>query len=194
MIRTLTPIISIVLGLLIFFLFTQPLFSDIGMLQSEASEYQEAVAKASDFNQRLNELISERNSLTAQNLERLEAAVPDDINTIKMLVDLEGVAQRNSMLFGNVSVSQQAPTISTATNGGGSGDGGNNTVTSNDFTETQMQFSVIGTYEEFRAFLRDIERNLALPEITRVSFDANDGQLQQYSIQLTFYSLNPMNR
>ncbi len=60
MIRTITPIFSIIVGIAVFFLFTEPKFAEIKQAQGEAKQYAQAVNTAKARNEQLNEKHSEK--------------------------------------------------------------------------------------------------------------------------------------
>jgi hypothetical protein len=186
MFRTLTPIFSIVIAVAVFFFFAQPMFSEIKVVQDETNEYRIAVEKASEFNQLLQSLISKRNAFSARERERLEALVPDNIDEVKLLVDLEGIAKSHGMLLGNIMVSELTPATATAD------DEGSRIDSRESFSSVDISFDVIGNYEQLRSVLTDIERSLVLMEIVNITFESSSFDLQQYSITVRAYGFPPV--
>ena len=58
------------------------------------------------------------------------------------------------------------------------------------YSTLTIGFSVTGTYDDFRAFLADVERSLVLMEVTDISFSASEGDTIPFSVTVRLYSLN----
>lgn len=182
MTRILTPILSILIALAIFFLFTQSIIADIRTTQSETKEYRDAVANAAKFNQKLNELVQRAHSFSAQDVERLETLTPKSVNEVKLLVDLEEMIRSHGMFLGNISVSESTEKeVRSDTKPG--------ITYEEDFIPSDVSFTLIGTYDQFRGLLADIERSLVLMDVTHLKFSAKEGALQQYEVTIRTYAL-----
>ncbi len=186
MIRTITPIFSIVIAIAIFFLYTEPRFAVIKQIQGEANQYSSAVEKADQRNQHLNDKYAEKRAHSPENLERLEALVPTSIDEVKVLTDLSELAKAHSMLFGNVSVTNN------------DSESGAQVSTNEQFAEyenltyTDVEFSLIGTYDQFKQFLADVESSLVMLEVQDIGFSTGEGLFQQYSISVRLFALQPV--
>lgn len=186
MIRTVTPIFSIIIAFVVFFFFTQPMFAEIQSFEAQAEQYEEAVARATELNVELAEKVRQKRSYSAGDLEKLDALVPTQIDEVRILADLSEIALRHNMLFGNVEVTNSendpdAPEYD-ETNF-------SRTVTYTDFAVSTISFGLIGTYEQFKSFLADVEKSLVLLEVTEISFTAGEGALQQFEVTVNAYAL-----
>lgn len=181
--RTLTPIFSIIIALLIFFFFVQPQYAEVQLLNEEIEKYDNAVQSAEDLNNLIESLIAQKRSHPVQAIEKLDLLVPPNLQTVRLLIDLETMADRNRMLFGNLEVSEDEPVILT-----GEG-GGSETIGTNSFVTADISFSLIGTYEQFKSMLRDIERSVVLMDIISMNVAASEGRLQQFDLTVRTYSL-----
>ncbi len=185
MIRTVTPIFSIIIAITIFFLYTEPKFADIKQIQGEAKQYSAAVEKAEQRNQHLNEKHAEKRAHSPENLERLEALVPTSIDEVKVLTDLNELAKVHNMLFGNVSVTNNDSQLVAPASG------------NDQFAEygsliyTDVEFSLIGTYDQFKQFLADVESSLVMLEVQDISFSTGEGLFQQYKMTVRLFALQP---
>lgn len=182
MFRTLTPIFCIVIAIAIFFFFTQPMFAEIQAVQNETSEYREAVENARLFNQTLQELVNARNSFSASELDRLESLIPASVDDIRLLVDLEALAEEHEMLIGNI-------TVNNSSNSGQSQGGTGQATSLEELAYVDISFGLIGDYEQFRALLADLEKSLYRLEVMSIAFSAGDEDLQQYDLTVRSYAL-----
>lgn len=191
MIRTITPIFSIIIALVIFFFYAKPEFVVIKATQGETKQYEDAAATAAALNNELNALVDKKRSFSAGDLERLDALVPTDINEVRILADLNEIARTHNMLFGNIDVENSDTENAASGQAGALGGDTGQRVAYTDFLTSDITFSLIGTYEQFKAFLADVEKSLVLLEVINIAFDEGEGNLQQYNITVRTFSLPP---
>jgi hypothetical protein len=186
MMRTLTPVLSLLIAVLLFFFFTQPAFTEVSALQAEIDEYQDAAESYVEFSKILEEKLNVKQNRAAIESERLDRLVPDAIDDTRLLVDLEAMAESHNMLFGNIAVEGGDAELlsSKETEGGEFVETG-----SGELSATDISFDVIGTYEQFKDFLRDIEQSLTVLEVVGITFSATDGDFQQFSVTVRTYAL-----
>ena len=195
MIRTLIPIFAILVAIALFLTYIQPTFGEIGEVQEEAFQYKDAIDKAEQLRLLVQELTAERNNIPLADLERLEGLLPDSIDEISLLIDLDALATVHSMSLGSIQIQSE-----------GDGDGGvgdihdrfNETVSDENvsldtpYRSLDISFTISGTYEEFRAFLADLERSLVLNEVINLQFgdSEEESDTQVYGMTIRFYALN----
>lgn len=182
MIRTLTPIFSILIAIFVFFFVARPMFVEIKNVQDETEEYERAVVQAEALNQKLNALLAEKNQFSDLQKENLEIFLPSSINEVRILTDLKEMAVGHRMMLGNVQVSDEATVINEQNASGGM-------VSYSDLVSADISFALIGTYDQFKAMLRDIERSLVLMEVINVTFSASEGDLMQFDVAVRVYAL-----
>ena len=192
MIRTITPIFSIIIALLAFFFYTKPMFAGIQLLEGETKQYEEATENAIKLNSELKSKLDKKRSYSSSDIERLNALVPTEINEINVLADLNEITRKHNMLLGNISVENSDGDRA----GGGGGavleSTGSKNVSYEDIAHTEITFSLIGTYEQFKAFLADIEQSLVLMEVTNIGFASGESDLQQYEVSVQLFALPPI--
>jgi Tfp pilus assembly protein PilO len=186
MFRLISPIISIILAFVVFFFLAKPMFADIKANQDETNQYKEAVDKAAQFNNQLQSLITQRNSFSASQLKRLETLVPYDIDEVRALVDLKALAEQNGLFFGNIGVKE--PKQSNSSKNAQAGTSGAS-MSAADFDSIDISFGVIGTYEQMRAFLSDIEHNLVMMDIMNLSFSTTESNLSLYNFTVRLHAI-----
>ena len=190
MFKTLTPIFSIIIAFAIFFFFTKPLYTEVQGLKKETTGYTNAINNASQFNQKLQQLKQKKDSFDERDVERLNGLVPNSINGVGMLVNLSKLVSAHGMLLGTISVQSDDNTKASANKKVSrtpvsSGD-------STDLVSSDIAFTLIGTYDQLRSLLKDMERSLVPMDIVHVSFTAVEGNLQQYAITIRTYALTPV--
>jgi hypothetical protein len=165
------------------------MFAEIKSIQNETEQYMTAVGNATKSNELLNQLVSKKREVSAGDIDRLEAFVPTKINEVTVLADLNSLAKAHGMLFGNIDISTRKSDMKTGLAPDSSNPNATDAISYDSFTSSDITFSVIGSYIQFKSLLRALEKNLVLMEIKNISLSANEGPLQQYTITVRVYSL-----
>lgn len=185
--RTLTPVLSLVIAIILFVFFVRPQYAEVMNIQSEIDEYQKTITQYTEFTNKLEAKISAKESRSALQNEQLEKLVPTEINDAQSLVDLEALAKRHSLLFGNTKVTSGDTELKRKT------DPTDSVVEGSDVLLTaDVSFAVIGTYDQFKLFLADLEKSLSIYEVTQISFDTAESSFQQFEVTVRVYALPKM--
>ncbi len=185
MIRTLTPISSILIALLLGIFFIQPEYTKVLDTQREIDEYQSAIEQYASFSALLEQKLTEKQNRSVNENEQLDLLVPEVVNSAQLLVDLEYMAESHSMLFGNILVTGGKTALTNQSTSG--------TVKEESRDElytVDISFEVIGTYEQFKSYLRDIESSATLFEVTKITFAPTEDMFQQFSVTVRIHTLN----
>lgn len=153
----------LIIALAIIFTYIQPTFASIKDLQDERAEYQDIKDKAADFNAQLNALLAEVQSFRRSDIEALETYLPNQIDVVTIMADIETIARRN-----NVQITELISSDPVNPNDGVLLDDEQATVPHVSFQDFEMKLS--GNYDNVKAMLRDIERNKYLLEVARMQF------------------------
>jgi len=186
MFKSITPTLSIVASIILFVFFTQPLYQEVREINAEIQDYTKTTNDYEIFNAELSALLSQKNTIRVADRERLDRIIPNALDNTRTLVDLEAMASSHNLLFGNVDVKVGQPKSFTGTNS-------NNSVAQ--FQPNQLMvtsdisFDVIGSYEQFKNFIRTIEGSLTFMEVKEISFSSSEGMFQQYSVTVQTYAL-----
>ncbi len=184
MFRTLVPILSILISGLLFLFFVQPQYEEITAVRDQVSAYKNASERYNEFSQKLDALLSTKSNRTLSENARLDLLSATTIDVPRLVVDLEAMAEKSNLLFGNIT-----------TESGDSELGSDNEAIPEDergseqlITE-EISFDVIGTYEQFKTFLQDVESSVVLMEIINIKFGASESVFQQFSVTVRTYAL-----
>ncbi len=182
MFRTITPILSIAIGLVIFFFFTQPMLAEIKTIEAETAEYKEAVGIAQTLNETLNTLLEKKRSFSASDVERLEALVPDSYDGVRILADINKIVGSHYMVLSDISLEEsdmiQDRNIPST-----------DLISYDTFKTAEINFSVIGTYEQFKGLLGDIEQSIVLMEVTNIDFGVGEANTLQFNVTVKVFAL-----
>src|SRR6185503_14770543 len=95
MIPKLIPFLALVAAIALFFGYIKPEFAGpIDLLKQEIQTDDNALASATQFAAREAELTQQRNAIPQENLDRIEAYVPTNVDTVHVVIDLNALAAR----------------------------------------------------------------------------------------------------
>jgi Tfp pilus assembly protein PilO len=181
--RTLSPFLSIIVAVVLFVYFIKPTYNETLTLREDTVEYRDAVSKYKEFADDREKKLSDK-SKHADKDEKLNSLLPEETDSTKLLIDLKSLATRNALLFGNVAVVEADESEE------GLSDDENQEVTAPVLVGTDISFDIVGTYDQFKSFLEDLEDSQTLFEVVGISFDTSKKTLfQQYSITVRTYAL-----
>ena len=177
MIRYLLPLLLVVIALGLFFGFTRDRIDAIYLQQDKLAEQNQALANDKDLQKIRKEKLDLYNSFSYSDLERINKLLPDGIDNVRLIIDLDNIASRYNMAVKNAKIKADS-----------AADG----VVGRDnkrYGAITLSFSVTGSYNDLRLFLRDLETSLRLVDVTGLSFTASDKDNNDYSVEVRTYWL-----
>lgn len=159
-------------------------------LREDEVKYREALEKTREIERVRSGLLAAYNSIAPEDLERLQRMVPDHVDTIRLILDIQRVAASQKLILTDISLG-----ASSGEGGAGASSPGGATspigpVETRPYTEVVLGFTVEGSYESFLAFLRNLEEGLRLVDITKLSFDSSKGLSYSFEVELRAYKLD----
>lgn len=151
-------------------------------LKEEQGRYVDALNKTKEIEQARTGLLEQFALIPANGRERLERLLPDHIDSVRLIIDVNNIAAQYGMTLKNISLDKP----DTATASETSNDLGPSTGR---FKAVGLKFSVEGSYDNFRSFVRDLEQSLRLVDIDTISFSSSE-DVYGYSIGISTYHLN----
>lgn len=183
--KSLGPIILILVSVGVFFFFIDPQYKEVQALQEQKAEYDQLLEKAKQLRSAREELNSRYESFSDSELETLEKVLPDTVDNIRLIVDMNDIAEDYGIVIRNIGVSggplqedESGQNRTTASRNSGTKYG---TIT--------LNFSVTTTYDIFKQFMMDLENSMRLLDIKDFSVSAGDGEFYTYSLTLDTYWL-----
>ncbi len=205
--RFIIPIILIGISLTVFFVFTNPIYNDITQLRMQTASYNEALNNSKMLENERDKLTAKYNSINPDNLIKLQKLLPDNIDNIRLILEIEQIASPYGMVLKdvkyNTTIDENAS--KNAIPGGISEISRVNEVQSQrkDYGVWDLEFSTVGTYNNFLNFTRDMERNLRIVDISSIQFSSNSdtklnaspnsssGEIYKYNFKIkTYWSKN----
>lgn len=182
-----TPLILIIISISSFFMYTDKVYrgdaagnsaDSIKSLLAEDEQYQTALNNTNEIKKKRAALVDKMNSISPDNLTKLESLLPDNIDNIQLIIDMNNIADRHGLTL-------KGAKLDTSTKNDQNKLGADN----NKYGTVGISFSVTASYDNFQNFLKDLERSLRLVEITDLSVTGSTSGLYDYSVGLKTYWL-----
>lgn len=191
MIRFLIPILIIGIAAAGFVLFTSPLLDELKSLRGEVEAYNVALNNSKELENERDKLTKQYNDIDPANIDKLQKLLPDSVDNIRLILEIEKIAMPYGMALRNVKYDALADKeTKTVVQAGGA------PVSSQEYGTWELAFSTTGTYANFVNFLKDLEKNLRIVDVSSVEFSSDIGTevpgftpVYQYTITLKTYWL-----
>lgn len=185
--RLLLPAVLIAAAIGLFVMYTNGAYQGPGgikSLRTQVASFDDALNKAQELRSRRDELISKRNTFSKDNMDKLERVLPDNVDNIRFVIDINGIAALRNLSLKNVSLGTisdaKAPRSALAV--GSSGD---------PVGSAEISFSLVATYDDFLAFLQDLEHSMRIVDVEKISFKPSDiGDKYEYALTVRTYWLH----
>lgn len=158
--RLISSIIFIILSLVIFFGFTNVKYGQTQDVRTAVERYDVALQKAADLAALRDALKEKYNAFSQTDIGRLNTLLPNTIDTVRLIIDINGIARRHDLTVLNIVVNGAADTSSQKT-AIGPQDSPYGTIT--------VSFNVQTTYDRFKSFLGELENSLRLIDVDSIS-------------------------
>jgi len=163
MIKPILSIIAFAAALGIFFWYTQPTYDSAQDLKGKINQYNQALDKAAELQQLKQILLSRYNTFDPTDLSRLQKLLPDHVDNVRLVLDLDNLAGNHGIAIQNVIISTPSSETSEDSAIGAIG------TSRQKFDSLTLKFSTSATYSTFVAFLGNLESSLRIVDI--VSFN-----------------------
>jgi Tfp pilus assembly protein PilO len=181
--RFFLPLLLIAAAIGLFALYTNPGYQRIKGLQAQVGAFDDALDKAQDLKSSRDKLLSKRNTFSAENIQKLERILPDNVDNIRFVIDINNIAARRNLSLKNVALGtiSDAKGSRSALAVGASGD---------KVGSAEISFALASTYDEFLAFLQDLEHSMRIVDIEKINFKPGVGDQYDFSLTIRTYWLH----
>lgn len=182
MISRLFPAVAFLLAIGLFFGYVNPTRTDaIAEKRAQIESYENALAAAERFKQKESELIIARANIPSDGLARLATFLPDGVDNVQAILDLNALAARSGMQLSDFETSSD-DTAAGPTDG-------LSLETQEPIESLDLTISARGTYASFRTFLEGIEQSLRLLDVVDVSVRDSATGVYTYDMTVRLYWL-----
>lgn len=185
------PAIALILSVGIFFAYVKPTWSGpLKETKAAIEDSKQALAAADEYKKKQNALASARNAIDKDSLDRLSVFLPDSVDNVGLILDINALAARSGLSLANIDVLTDDSAAS-----GGKGPAANSATgnfgigTANPVGSVDMSLSAIGTYSALQAFLAGIEKSARLLDVREISVKGSDTGVYNYQMTIRLYWL-----
>lgn len=170
----------ILLSIGLFYSFTSPMLDDVKALQASSAEYQNVLQNASKIAETRDRLLVDYSSIPREDIAQLAKALPKNIDTVRLALDLDGIAARYGIAIKNVQIETKAdPNAALAVL----------PDYEKPYNKAIVTFSFVSNYQNFARLLTDLEKSLRIMDIQSVAFRTSDTGLYDHEIKVETYWL-----
>ena len=179
------PIILIAISGGLFLTWIDPTYSEIRVLQAERERYDETIEKTAEIREFRQQVQARYNNISEENLIRLERLLPDHIDNIQLILDIDNVAAQNGMSIQDIRIE------------GNESQAEADTINSIETGATELvgsigfRFSVVTTYDNFKRFFDDLSNSLRVVDITSLGISAiqDENDFYRFDVGIKTYWL-----
>jgi len=172
------PLFLILLSGGLFFSYIDPTYDEIKALNIENEQYSDALEKAKELRQVRDQLLSVYNTFEKKDLDRVEKLLPDNVDNIKLIMEIDEIANKYGVIVRRVDVSKSV--------GDTQGSLGPNTK---DYNSMNLNFTLEASYQSFILFLNDLSDDLRITDVESLSFQSSELNLYNYRLSVNTYWL-----
>ncbi len=178
----LIPTIAVVVAVGIFFGYVAPTWSgSIARASATIAADNKALAAATTYATQQNELATARNAINPNDIARLTALLPDAVDNVGLILDLNALAARSGITLSNVDVLTSAVTKAGSTNAAARA--------ANPVGSVDLSLSAVGTYRALQSFLVGVERSQRLLDVKDLVVKGSDTGVYTHQMKITLYWL-----
>ena len=168
MMRYIFALLALFIAGAIFFWYTKPTYDSVQSVKDESTQYDAALAKAAELQALKATLLQRYNSFNPSDIDRVQKLLPDHVDNVALILDLDNLAARYQMPIENVDVSIPASTV---------GDVGVSTIgaSGQKYDSVTIRFTTRGTYTDFLALMKDLETALRVVDLVGLNLTPNPG-------------------
>lgn len=179
------PVLLVILSVGLFATYTNSTYQDVKTLVAQASSYDHALERAQELRARRDALLSKYNTFSTEDRQRLLRSLPDNVDNIRLIIDINNIAARHNLTLTNVELGEvsnsrlSSDPLAVGTSGDPVG-------------SVEVSFAVLASYEDFLAFLQDLEHSLRIVDIESIDFAAPGAEASgqsTYTITIRTYWL-----
>lgn len=163
MVKIIVSVISLTVAAGVFFMFTESHYNNTKALQLNIDRHNQALEKSAELKKLQETLLSRFNAFKKSDIDRLHKLLPDHVDNVRLILDLDHLASTFGMALQNVVISPPASENAENTVIGSIGAG------KQKYDSLTMKFSTHGTYAKFIAFMEGLESSLRIVDLVALS-------------------------
>lgn len=164
-------------------MYIDPMYVDIKETLKEEERFDKALDKSKELKEVRDSLLSKYNTFSTNDLDRLEKLLPDHVDNVRLVLDIDHIASTYGMRIKNVKISvvdnRQEGVI-----------GPSDKL----YESVGLSFSITSSYDTLKQFIKDLEKSLRIVDVMNISLTSSETEeiknnLYKYNIELKTYWL-----
>lgn len=185
MTKSILSLVCLVGAVALFIFYTKPAYDSLDGIQRQITQYNQALDKAAELQRLKQSLLSRYNSFDPADIDRLHKLLPDHVDNVRLVLDLDTLASKHGLALQNVVISAAAPENPAAAEIIGPSLEEHGSLT--------LGFATTGAYDRFVTFLGDLEKSLRVVDVVELKITpaaaGASGLSYRYDIVLRTYWL-----
>ena len=146
----------------VFVVYVKPRYEKVQMAKSQVASSNANLSTAAKIKEEREALIARYNDIPKEDLDNLETLLPDSVNNIRLIIQLDALATKNGLsTLRNVDYETADEEGKRAANP---------EEARKPYGEFVISFDTVGQYKNFLSFISDLEENLRLVDVTKIEF------------------------
>jgi len=170
------PIFLIVIAIGLFLTYTDVAYKDVKKMEQDEMKYDEALSKSKELQIIRDDLLSRYNALKPEDVSRLKKLLPDNVDNVRLVLEIDNIAAKYGMKIKGVSISREPVEDKSIAE-----------VKTKKFDAITLSFSVNSSYGNFIKFVQDLENSLRIVDIVRISFTSSNADFNEYDLSIKTY-------
>ena len=171
------PILLLASSIGIFFGYIDPTYKNDITLSAQLAQYESALSNSKQLLNTRDTLVAKLNTFSQPDLDKLSKLLPDSVDLVTLIIEINSIAAQYNIHIRNFG-------------GGTQGQGGQLGQNLSPYDSLNLTFTTTASYDTFMAFLKALETNLRLIDVSSISFTANQSStIYDFNLQVSTYSL-----
>lgn len=195
------PLLLVIGAIGLFMGYTQPTYGNsVTVLKEEIRSFETALSAAEQFKLKEAQLTQQRAALSQEQLDRLEAFLPDSVDNVQLIVDLNSLAARSGVQLSQFDIAEVGDDARAETSAGQPAAGATTAPlaptsaplalqSSEPIEALELSVSATGSYAAFRTFLEGVEQSLRPLDVVELSVQDSETGVYTYDVTFRLYWL-----
>mgnify|MGYP003466868556 CR=1 FL=1 len=173
MFKLIGKIIILAVSVAIIALYTVPTYKKIQALNVDVKRYEQTLADSKELLDLRKKLSEKYGTITPEQLERINKLLPDNVDNIRLILEIDDVSKKYGMVIKNVkfdSANQKTDAKSSLADQSNA----QALEQNKDYGKFTFEFSTAGNYANFVSFVSDIEKSLRIVDVSSIKFSTPD--------------------
>ncbi len=177
--KNIFSIIIIIISLTVFIVIVKPEYAKIQGVETKSKELGEVLTNARKLQSLRDGLLDKQSKLSGSDIKRLEKLIPESADNVNLIIEFQNIADNYGLKIETASSQKDEEKNSKQSFD----------IDSRDYGIISIDFSIVGSYNDFISFLSDIEDSLRITDIRSLSIASNDSGEYQFTMTVETYWL-----